>query len=134
MTATTSHANGAGTLGRLPRIIGANGLFCIISGTALGAGAIILDDWFDLPALVIAVVGAALIPYGLMLRGAAKADPFDRRWAWLATIGDMAWVVGAIILITVPNTMSTGGKWTLAIVSLAVLDFAILQLRDLLGR
>ena len=93
--------------------------------------AVVLDGWFDLPAWVIAVVGGALIPYGAMLRRAARGEPLDRRMAWSATVGDGGWVVGASVLLAVPNTMSAAGKWTLGFVSLAVLNFAILQLREL---
>ena len=133
MTAAVSGARSEEARSQLPRIIGGNGWFSLVSGVALVAGAFILDDWFVLPAWVIAFVGAALIPYGLMLRAAASAEPFDVRMAWLATIGDLAWVGAAIVLIAIPDTMSTAGKWTLAAVSLAVLDFAILQLRGLVG-
>ncbi len=43
-------------------------------------------------------------------------------------IADVAWVVGAaILLITFPDLLSTGGRWTLAIVSLIVTDLAALQ-------
>ena len=91
----------------------------------------VIGDSFDLPVWVIAVVGFALVPYGLILRVAAASPAFDRRVALFATVGDLAWVLVALVLLVVPNTMSTGGKWALAIVSLAVLDFAILQLREL---
>jgi hypothetical protein len=131
MAATTSNANHTTMGGRLSRIIEANGRFSVVSGALLLAAAVVLDGWFDLPAAVIAVVGAALIPYGLMLRRSAALDPFDYRLAWLATIGDLTWVIAAIVLLVIPNTMSATGKWTLAIVTLAVLEFAVLQLREL---
>ena len=133
MTTAASGARSAAARSQLSRVIGANGWFSLVSGGALVAGAFMLSDWFALPAGVIAVVGAALVPYGLTLRAAASAEPFDVRMAWLATIGDLAWVAGAIVLIAIPNTTSTAGKWTLAALSLAVLDFAIFQLRGLFG-
>ncbi len=118
---------------RLPTIILANGWFGIGSGLILLVASPWLGDWFDLPAWVIAVVGASLVPYGWMLRSAAEAEPFDRRFGWLATVGDITWVVAAVALIAIPNTMSAAGKWTLGIVTIAVLDFGLLQLRALLG-
>jgi hypothetical protein len=55
----------------------------------------------------------------------------DRPIAVLATAGDLGWVRGAAVLLMVPNTMSVAGKSMLAVVSLAVLAFAALQLRAL---
>lgn len=131
MTTTTSNVRPTQLRSRLAGTINANGWFSIVSGAVLLVGAVVLDAWFDLPAWVIALVGASLIPYGLTLRSAARTIPVDRRMAWFATIGDLAWVIAAIALITIPHTMSAPGKWTLVILSLAVLDFAVLQLREL---
>ncbi len=126
MTASTNQTDD-----RLARIISGNGWFCIVSGSILLVGSVVIGDWFDLPVWVIAVVGFALVPYGLILRSNAATPAFDRRIAVVATVGDLAWVFGAIVLLVIPNTMSAGGKWALGILSLAVLDFAILQIREL---
>jgi hypothetical protein len=51
------------------------------------------------------------------------------RWlAWLAIDGDLAWVVGSVIVVLLPGLSLTGaGKWATAITADVVLLFAIWQ-------
>ena len=131
MNRTTATATTTTTGGRLARIIGANGWFCLVSGIVLLLGAGIFGDWFELPWGVIAAVGLVLVPYGMLLVFGSRATRFDRRLALMATAGDLLWVVAAAMLVVIPDTMGAAGKWALAVVSLAVLGFAVMQIREL---
>lgn len=73
-------------------------------------------------------MGIALILYaGLLAWMLSNRGPRDT--GLLATTGDIAWVIGSIILlVTDALELTTGGNWAVLIVGDIVLTFAIVQI------
>ena len=116
---------------RLATVVRGNGWFSLCSGAALALGTGTLGGWFGLPTATVAVVGATLVPYGMLLALGSSRPATLRHLAVFATAGDMAWVLAAAALLLIPGTMSAAGKAALACVSMVVLWFAAMQVREL---
>lgn len=113
---------------RMRRVLSANAWFSLLSGAALVGGAVLVDDALGVSPWILVGVGAALVPYGMVLRRAAQPGVPDRRLVAVATAADLAWVAGAAVVVAVPGAMTGLGKAALAILTIVVLDFAALQL------
>lgn len=115
----------------LTQVIAANGWFSLVTGAIVVMAAAPIGDLMELPVSLLVAVGIGLVGYGAALFAASRRRPFPRAVARLATAGDLAWVVGAVVLVAIPSTMSGGGKTLLAAVSVAVAGFAVAQVRAL---
>jgi len=114
----------------LRRALRANGIFCTFSGLfLLIAGAPVADFLAVESALVIRLIGVALLPYGFNLIRETGITPLHRYTGPLAIAGDIAWVIGSIaIIIADPFDLSAAGKWAILAVADIVATFAVIQI------
>ncbi len=111
----------------LRNILFANAAFSLISAVILiaafrsSAAFLGTADWVPI------AVGVALLMWGTFVFLNAGREQPNRRDTWLTIAGDLAWGVGAVAIILMPDSLSAGGEWALGVVSLAVLDFAVFQ-------
>jgi hypothetical protein len=85
---------------------------------------------------VLQAVGAGLIAYALWLAFGARRAP-DARLGWAVVAVNMLWVAGsAVLLLAAPGVFNALGQWLVAIMAVAVADFALVQYLGLrrLGR
>lgn len=110
----------------LTNALAANATMSGVSGIALAAGFAPLSDWLGIPAWVSLVVGVGLLGFAIEV-GRVARNP--RRSDVLQVVAaDLAWVVGAVVVMLVfPDLMSTEGLWALGVVTAAVALFAVLQ-------
>lgn len=113
----------------LRRALQANSIFSGVSGGIFIAAAGPLTSFLGLDAPVILILtGVLLILYAVGLWQTAARNPINRRLALIAVILDAAWVIGSLaILLTGWLSLTTGGRWVVAIVADVVAIFAGLQ-------
>lgn len=111
-----------------------NATFSVVSAASLIAFSEPLARMAGLPIWLVVTVGIGLVPFAGLVAHAARRRPLDRSQVQAITVADFVWVVAALLVIAVPGTMSTSGKWLLAGISLAVLVFGILEARGLRRR
>ena len=74
-----------------------------IVGLAVGAvhllAASLLADWLALPRPLLLGTGAFLLGWGVWLRRLGRAPRVARAAVWAVIIGNMLWVVGALVLL-----------------------------------
>lgn len=106
-----------------------DGLFCTVSGVVFALGAEAISSFSGIvPSSLVLVLGLGLIIYGLGAFYLATNQPFDRRLPQTMLIGNVAWIVGSIILLIVnPFPMTTAGRWLVLIIADVVGVFAIWQ-------
>jgi len=111
----------------LTRTLVANAGFSGATGLAMVVAADPLSRWLGIPTWLTVAVGAALMPFAVVVAGVAR-NP--RAGAVKSVIfADAAWVVGAAaVIIGFPQSMSSAGLWALGLVTVAVADFALFQL------
>ena len=104
-----------------------NALFSVVSGVAILVANRWVVKFLGLPEKVsLAILGASLIGYAVLLGINAQRSKIRITEAWVAVIMDVIWVVGSYALIlAVP--FSIGGKWIVALVAELVLAFAVVQ-------
>lgn len=108
-------------------VLWANAVFCAGSAIFMLAASGWLSDELDLPRLAILAVGATLAGYAPLVAWFAGHRPLRRTHVLLVFQGDVAWCLGAVALIAVPDLLTNAAAFWLAIISLPVLDFAVLQ-------
>ena len=111
----------------LTKVLRADGLFALLSGSILLIGAGPVADLIDLaqPSAVM-VVGVVLLGYAGMLLYYASRESHSRLVAQIAIVLNLAWVVGSyagLLLGLFP--VNTTGMWAIAIVAEVVFMFAI---------
>ena len=114
---------------RLHIALRSNAVFSDISGLVLILAAKPLSQFLGLdnPAILIGI-GIGLFAWALMLFWGSIQEEIPTWLAWLAIDGDLAWVVGSAVILFLPAiSLSTAGKWTVAILADIVLVFAIWQ-------
>lgn len=111
----------------LTRTLVANAGFSGATGLAMVVAAGPLSRWLGIPFWLTLAVGAALIPFAIVVGGVARNPRAGA--VKFVIVADAAWVVGAAaIIIGFPQSMSSAGLWALGLVTLAVADFALFQL------
>lgn len=107
----------------------ANAVFSVGSGLVaiLAAGAI--TDWLGVDlAWLVRLIGLGLVGYGGLLVAAARTRPATLcTLGLLATLADVGWVVGTIVIVA-SGAVDPSGAWLLGAVALVVLAFAVEQL------
>ena len=108
-----------------------------IATAMTGALALVASPW--LPALlgptppaVLAIVGAGLIVFAVLLLVQSRREPIDHRVAWAIAVIDIAWVIGSIMLVET-GVLTMLGNLIVAAVAAVVLVFAILEVRGIAG-
>ena len=105
-----------------------NSVFSVVSGAGLALGANALDEALGVDAIWLVAVGIGVVLFGIAVGRIAARKPIPRRAVRGVIAADLAWVIGAaVIIVGFPDMLSTAGKWTLGILSAFVLDFVILQ-------
>lgn len=126
--ATRSSVSSAST--RFARaILRADGMVCGVSGVLLLAGALPISRFLGLGSAVsLVAIGALFLPHGIGLFLAANKTPIERRSLLMHALENTAWVVGSVaLLVSGRPTLTTGGKWAVALVADVVAIFATLQ-------
>jgi hypothetical protein len=106
-----------------------NAIFCDVSGLVMILAAEPLSQFLRLnnPAILVGL-GIGLVAWALVLFWGSMQNEVPNWLAWLAIDGDLVWVLGSVVLLFLPAvTLSTAGKWTVAIIADIVLVFAIWQ-------
>lgn len=117
----------------LVRALAANSTFSGVTGVVLIVAAVPLSDWLGVPAWMLVLVGAGLLPFAFLVARTAR-DP-EPSSVIRVIVADVSWVLGAgVILFGFPGWMSGQGLWALAIVTGLVALFATLQAAGLLQR
>ena len=113
----------------LQRAILGNALFSTVSGLLILLTAVPISQFMGLASpIILTMVGILLLLYMPFLVWLANQSPVPHRLAWIVIELDVLWVVGSLILIfTSLVSLTTGGKWLLAITADVVALFAILQ-------
>lgn len=111
----------------LKKTLLANALFSDLCGfiLLLGASTIAPLIGFNSP-IILAVIGLGLMGYGAWLFLNARRAVPSLAQAQIAVAADVAWVIGAAVVILL-GVLNTTGNWILAGVTDVVLCFAILQ-------
>ena len=111
----------------LKKTLLANALFSDLCGfmLLLGASTIAPLIGFNSP-IILAVIGVGLMGYGAWLFLNARRAVPSLAQAQIAVVADVAWVIGAAVVILL-GVLNTTGNWILAGVTDVVLCFAILQ-------
>lgn len=115
------------TLESLQKLLRGNGAFSVASGVVLLAGSPWLDAAFGVDGWLLAVVGAALIGYGIQITQLAKPERAVAGGRF-ATAMDLAWVAGAAVMLVVfPSAMTAVGRLVLLLATLVVAGLAVGQ-------
>jgi hypothetical protein len=100
----------------------ANGLLLLVAGAPIAEFLGVAEA-----GLLMRIIGVALLGYGVFLYFFAERTLLGA--GYLATAGDIAWVVGTIIVIVAdPFGLSTAGKWAILFIGDAVALFAVAQI------
>jgi hypothetical protein len=97
----------------------ADGLFCAVSGVVFALGAEAMSSFSGIiPASIILALGLGLALYGSGAFYLASSRPLGRLLPQAMLIGNVAWIVGSLILLFVdPFPMTTAGRWMVLIIA-----------------
>ena len=105
----------------LANAVSFNAAFSASSGLTLLAGAAMLRGWFGVAGWLLAAIGVGLIVFACLLVWLLAEPPrlaVGARWVLAA---DLAWIAGAIVLLSVtPTLLSPAGSGALAAVTVVV--------------
>ena len=106
----------------------ANTAFCFLSGVILSAGARPLAEFSGLDRLPLRVVGLGLVLWSAVLFRFAGRQPLRRSEVVIAVAGDVAWVLGTVIVALVASSSFTGaGLVSFIVLGVVVGYFAAAQ-------
>ena len=117
---------------QLRDVLRANAAFCVGSGIVLAVFAGPLETISGIDSIVLRVVGVGLVPWGIMIAWFAARRPIRPVEAAVVIAGDIAWVLGTVVVVTVASTaFTTAGLLIAVLLGAVVAAFAVLQLRAL---
>jgi hypothetical protein len=94
--------------------------------TILGAG--LLGEWLGVDTWVPLAVGFVLVPWVALLVHAGRQSPLRAGQVAVIAAGNLGWAAAAIVIIVgYPESLTTAGKWIVAVFSLGVLDLGLAQ-------
>lgn len=112
----------------LRRAITANGIFSLLSGVVLTAGAGMLSPLLGIPWMILALVGVSLLLFAATLIRAVRGAGVDLKEARRAIAMDVAWVLGSLVVLLIqPAALTTVGWWAIAGIADLVAVLAALQ-------
>ena len=83
----------------LQRITLFDGVLCAAFGLLLVAAAGPLADLFDLPALLLRLVGVGLLPWAAFVLYIATRTPISRSLTWVVVAGNGVWTIASLLLL-----------------------------------
>jgi len=104
-----------------------NAIVSGISGLVLVAGASGLDTWLGANVWVLVGVGVGLLGFAADLIWWSRSPRWLRPGGRIAVAGDVAWVIGAVLLIAFMDVLTGSGDVALAAVTVVVAGFAVAQ-------
>ncbi len=105
-----------------------NAVFSAFGGVVALVASDILAEPLGVPTLVLAGIGAGLLVWAGLVWTWARRDPIRRPEAWTVVTGDALWVaVSVVVLILRPGSLTEAGWWIVAVLAVAVADFAVIQ-------
>ena len=113
----------------LEKVLRADGIFALLSGTSLVIAAKPIANLIALnQPVILTVLGLVLLGYGALLLFSASRASMNRQIAWLAIILNGIWVIASYFgLFLGWFPVNTAGNWTIALVAEVVAIFAILE-------
>jgi hypothetical protein len=113
----------------LRRAFMGNAIFSLVSATIFVVAGGAIAGWVGLSsALPLQLVGAGLVPFGVLLLWLARRDRLTRRDGRLVSLLDAEWVLGTVILLFGwPELMNATGHAAAIGVAAVVGGFAIWQ-------
>jgi len=113
----------------LRRTLAVNATFSALSGAGMIALSGPLDRFMGLGlSWLLIVIGVGLLGFAALIGLNARRPQINRAEAWLTVASDAAWVLGSVIVVFgFPDLLSTGGKWLVGLIAVAVGDFALFQ-------
>ena len=130
---TTTRAQTAGLSRLARRVLQTNSCFSAIIGIALIVASRPIASLLgpDIP-LVLLIVGIAVLLFAPYLFWAASRPAARQQLVVLIGISDALWVAFSVVLLLLPGIPFTGaGRWTIALLALAVADFACMEFYSL---
>ena len=120
----------------LRRTLWGNAVFSVVSGAGLAlfatpfAAAASADKisvlGLDL-AILIELLGLGVIAFGVVCGWVAKRDPLPLAWAQAIFAADIAWVLGSLVVLSLPASWTVAGFAGIAMLALIVADLAVLE-------
>lgn len=116
---------------RIEILLRANAAYSSLAALVLIVGGSELARAFAVDATLSIGIGFGLLGWVVFLLWGAGRPQHLPRVAPMAAAGDVGWIVGAGIILAIPGTMSGSGKVALAVATVGVAVFAILQVTEL---
>ena len=120
----------------LRRTLWGNAAFSVVSGATLAifagpfakaaAHAPVTVLGLDL-AIAFELLGLGVVAFGALCAWVASRETLPRGLARLIFLGDVAWVVGSILVLALPATWTTAGVAGIVVLAVIVADVAILE-------
>ena len=105
----------------LRRVFEFDRLLAASTAALLVVGSVFIGNVLDWPTLVVAIIGAALVPYAWILHMIVQKGDLGSAPAKLTAGADFAWVIVSVaLLIGWPDNTSTAGKWIVGAIALAI--------------
>jgi hypothetical protein len=79
----------------LRRVLVADAMICGAAGLFMALAASLLQSILGVPATLLRVAGASLVPFAAFLLYLARREPPDRTWVWAVIALNPAWVAGS---------------------------------------
>jgi hypothetical protein len=115
--------------GLLRRALFGNAAFSSIIAVVCILGARPIASWLGIASpVVLVVLGVSILIFVPYLLWVATRRPLNRSAARLILWLDVAWVVASpFIVLLNPFSLTEAGQWAVGVVSLIVLDFAVME-------
>ncbi len=105
-----------------------NAVFSAFGGLVALMASDMLSGPLGVPTLVLAAIGAGLLLWAGLVWTWARRDPVRHPEAWTVVAGDVLWVLASVaVLILRPGSLTEAGWWMVAVLAVAVADFAVIQ-------
>jgi len=107
--------------------LGLDAAYCNLVGLIFVLTGAFMADWLGVPGWLATVAGVVILAWALVVTLYANRKYARRSELDKVIAGNLVWIVLAAIVIAIPGTMSSDGKWLLAIGTLIVVVFVVAQ-------
>lgn len=112
----------------LRKSLATNGFFSIVTGAVGAIFSSSISEFMGVNQVVLVIVGVGVFLFGVGILMDARRPELNLVQARLTVIADVVWVVAAAVLVVVfADLMTTGGNTLLALISVPVAIFAVMQ-------